>query len=91
MRDLRHKPFSVKDVARIYSHDERDRAGIKQLQRFAAEKGRFDIADALQRSLKHSDRVDHLTRITGRLKTTPLIGQLAGLGLTNLLIRHSIP
>lgn len=87
---LKDLDFSVERVGKIYSYDDQDRAGMKRLRQFAAARGRHDIAEALERSLKHTDRVDRWTRIAKRWRTKPLIRHLRGRGFLSLFVRDSV-
>jgi hypothetical protein len=50
--------FDVRKVEHIYSCDDCDRAGLKALQALALQRGRPDIAKAIDRSFSNTDRVD---------------------------------
>jgi hypothetical protein len=84
------KPFIVERLRKIYSHDARDRAGVRQLSRYAREKGRPDIADALARSLKYSDRFDRWKKVAARLKPIPGVRRVAN-RTTTILKRGWLP
>jgi hypothetical protein len=50
--------FDIRKVEHIYSADDCDRAGLKALQTLALQRGRPDIAKAIDRSFTNTDRVD---------------------------------
>lgn len=87
---FRGKPFIVDRLRKIYSHDSRDRSGIRQLSRYAREKGRPDIAHALARSLKYSDRFDRWKKVAARLKPIPGVRRVAN-RTTTILKRGWLP
>lgn len=69
--------FDVKRVGKFYSYDDRDRSGLKQLQALALQKGRRDISRAIERSFKHSDRIDTFLSIISWFSNKPFVWRYA--------------
>lgn len=60
--------FDVRKIEHIYSFDDCDRAGLKALQALALQRGRPDIAKAIDRSFTNTDRLDRWLPIASWLK-----------------------
>lgn len=56
-------------IRRIYSKDDNDRSLLREVQALALQKGRADIARAIERSFKYSKRLGLYLRITRSLST----------------------
>lgn len=70
--------FSVSNLdidrtPRIYSMDENDRVLLGEVRDLALEKGRRDIAKAIERSFRCSKRLDLYMGIINRFKEKPLV------------------
>jgi hypothetical protein len=68
--------IDLKRLAKVFSRDDSDRAFLRELRTLAIQKGRHDVARAIQRSLKHSRQLERYLRVTSMLATKRLVWRL---------------
>jgi hypothetical protein len=73
---LSESNLDISKIKKIYSKDENDFSLLGEVEAFAAEKGRGDIARAINRSFKHSKRLGFCFGIINSLRKNRFVRKL---------------